>query len=176
MKKQTLIYILTFSIAVAIVVADQITKAVLYGQSYSVWGDFLWVESSFNTGAAFSFLSGKVWLFICISVLSCAVMIYFICSTKWGLGMYTKISLSLVLGGAIGNLIDRIMLGGVRDFIYLKSINFAIFNVADMAVTVGAIALVISVIIDIIKTNNRKSANGTENNWKSGDRPKNQIG
>lgn len=163
MKKRTLLFIIFFAVALLIVGIDQMTKAVLYGQSYSVWGDFLWVESSFNTGAAFSFLSGKVWLFICVSSLSCVAIIYFICSSKWGLSTYSKISLSFVLGGAIGNLIDRIALGGVRDFIYLKSINFAIFNVADMAVTVGAIALVISVIIDIIK-NNRKATNGTNNN------------
>lgn len=163
MKKQTIFYIIFFAVALLIVAIDQITKAAIYGQSYSVWGDFLWVESSFNTGAAFSFLSGKVWLFICVSVLSCAVIIYFICSSKWGLSICSKIALSFVLGGAIGNLIDRIALGGVRDFIYLKSINFAIFNVADMAVTIGATALVVFVIIDIIK-NSRKATNGTDNN------------
>ncbi len=167
MKKQTLLYIIFFAISVVIIAIDQITKAFLYGQSYSVWGDFLWVESSFNTGAAFSILSGAIWLFVCISIISCVIMIYFICSSKWGLSVFSKISLSVVLGGAIGNLIDRIVLGGVRDFIYLKSINFAIFNVADMAVTVGGVMLVVGIIIDLIKTNNRKAIDGTKDDRNS---------
>lgn len=163
MKKQTLLFIIFFAVSLLIVIIDQITKSVLYGQSYSVWGDFLWVESSFNTGAAFSFLSGAVWLFICISIVSCVGIIYLIISNRLGLSTFCKLSLSLILGGAIGNLIDRIALGGVRDFIYLKFINFAIFNVADMAVTVGGIALVIGIIIDLCKTNSRKVTNGVKN-------------
>lgn len=153
----TLIYL---TIAVAIVAIDQITKHYIYGQSYSLIGDFLWIESSFNTGAAFSFMSGAVWFFIAVSSVSSLLMIYLLFSNKWGLSLLSKVSISLVLGGAIGNLIDRIMLGGVRDFIYLKSINFAIFNVADMAVTIGGFLLVISLIVDLVKTyNQRKKTN-----------------
>lgn len=64
------------------------------------------------------------------------------------------------MGGTFSNLLDRIMFGGVRDFIYLKSINYAIFNVADMAVVCGVILLCISLIISIIretKTNKKES-------------------
>ena len=64
--------------------------------------------------------------------------------------------IGLILGGTIGNVIDRIVYHGVRDFIYLKSINFAIFNVADMAVTIGGILLVIGLIIEIVKSCNKR--------------------
>lgn len=155
-KKVKLVLLIYFAVTVAVIVADQLTKMKLYGQSFSVIGDFLWVESSFNTGAAFSFMSGAVWFFIVVSALSSGVMIYLLISNKWGLSIFNKVAISLILGGAIGNLIDRIMLGGVRDFIYLKSINFAIFNVADMAVTIGGILLVIGLIIEIVKSCNKR--------------------
>lgn len=155
-KKVKLALLIYFAITVAIIAADQLTKMWLYGQSYSVIGDFLWVESSFNTGAAFSFMSGAVWFFIVVSALSCAVMVYLLISDKWGLSLFNKIAIAIVLGGAIGNLIDRIMLGGVRDFIYLKFINFAIFNVADMAVTIGGVMLVIGLIIELVKSYNTR--------------------
>lgn len=155
-KKVKLVLLIYFAVTVAVIVADQLTKMELYGQSFSVIGDFLWVESSFNTGAAFSFMSGAVWFFIVVSALSSGIMIYLLISNKWGLSIFNKVAISLILGGAIGNLIDRIMLGGVRDFIYLKSINFAIFNVADMAVTIGGILLVIGLIIEIVKSCNKR--------------------
>lgn len=138
-------------ISVGVVGLDQLTKWLFYGKSYSLLGDFLWIESSFNKGAAFSMMTGVVWLFIIVSILASGIMIYFILSKKHGLTSFCKVSLALVLGGAIGNLIDRICLGGVRDFIYFKSINFAIFNVADSFVTIGGILLVISIIILLIK-------------------------
>ena len=63
-----------------------------------------------------------------------------------------------MLGGAVGNLIDRIMLGGVRDFIYFKSINFAIFNVADICVTIGGCLFAIGLIVNLVKSNNSRKA------------------
>ena len=72
--------------------------------------------------------------------------------------------LGIILGGALSNLIDRVFLGGVRDFIYLKFINFAIFNVADMAVSLGAITFCILYFIhDILLLNmkNKSDNNGS---------------
>ena len=138
------------------VILDQVSKYFIYGQSFPLIGDFLWIESSFNTGAAFSLGEGAKWFFIVITIVASIVMIYLIASKKWGLSRFTKISICLILGGAIGNLIDRIWLGGVRDFIYLKSINFAIFNIADSFVTVGAVLLFISIIITIVKSKRKK--------------------
>ena len=143
---------LYFIISLAIIGIDQLTKLWLYGKSFSLIGDLLWIHSSFNTGAAFSFMSGALWFFIVVSVIASGLMIYLIISKKLGLAKFTKIAIALVLGGAIGNLIDRIAFGGVRDFIYFKSINFAIFNFADAAITIGGVLLAVSIIIDLVKT------------------------
>jgi len=150
-------------ISVGVVGLDQLTKWIFYGKSYSLLGDFLWIESSFNKGAAFSMMAGAIWLFIIVSVASSAFIIYFILSKKFGLTKFCKISLALILGGAVGNLIDRIALGGVRDFIYFKSINFAIFNIADSFVTIGGILLVVSLIILFVKKYKKEDKHETKN-------------
>ena len=159
-KNLSALYLL---IPVGVIGLDQLTKWIFYGKSYSLLGDFLWIESSFNEGAAFSMMSGALWLFIAVSILASGLMIYFILSKKMGLGKFSKVSIALILGGAIGNLIDRIALGGVRDFIYFKSINFAIFNFADVFVTIGGILLVISLIILFVQKYKKGDKNATKN-------------
>lgn len=136
--------------AVLIVIVDQVTKALLYGMSQSLIGDFLWLESTLNTGASFGMMQNGTIFFIIMSIPVIIAMIYIICSKKY-LNNFNKICLSVILGGTVGNLIDRIFLGGVRDFIYFKSIGFAIFNVADIAITVGVIMFIIGLLVQIYK-------------------------
>lgn len=139
--------IFAFIAAAAIIALDQLTKFLVYGTAArSVIGNLLWFQSTLNTGVAFSMFEGKSWLFFLIAILASACLIYFICSKKWLSGKLERISLGLILGGTISNAIDRIIFGGVRDFIYLKFINFAIFNIADFAITVGAILFCVSII------------------------------
>lgn len=157
-KNKILIVVMYFAIAIAAIVFDQLTKVWLYGKTFSLIGDFLWIESSFNTGAAFSMMSGARLFFIIVSLIASVVIIYLLISNNWGFTKFNKIALSLMLGGAVGNLIDRIMLGGVRDFIYFKSINFAIFNVADICVTIGGCLFAIGLIINLVKSNNSRKA------------------
>ena len=139
---------ITSLIVAAIVVGvDQLTKFLIYGTpAGSVVGNLLWFESTLNTGVAFSMFEGMQWLFIVIASLASILFIYLIVSKKWLESKLEKISVALVLAGTIGNLIDRIIFNGVRDFIYLKFINFAIFNVADMAITIGSILLCVAII------------------------------
>ncbi|MBR3885381.1 MAG: signal peptidase II [Clostridia bacterium] len=133
--------------AVLVIGLDQISKVLIYGSaSKSIIGNLLWFESTLNTGVAFSMFEGKSILFFSIAMIASVVMIYFICSKKWLKIKLEKISLGLILGGTISNAIDRLIFGGVRDFIYLKFINFAIFNVADMAITIGAILFCVGII------------------------------
>ena len=66
-----------------------------------------------------------------------------------------KISIALILGGTVSNAIDRLIFGGVRDFIYLKFIDFAIFNIADMAITIGSILICVCIIF--LKDKNSKN-------------------
>ena len=138
--------LIAFIISVLIIVIDQITKFCLYGMSCSLIGDFLWLESTLNTGVAFSMFEGKSIFFFVIAMIASAVMIYLICSKKWLKIKTEKMAIALILGGTISNAIDRLVFGGVRDFIYLKFMNFAIFNVADMAITIGAVLFCVAII------------------------------
>lgn len=133
--------------AILVLGLDQLTKYLVYGTAArSIIGDFLWFESTLNTGVAFSMFEGKSVLFFVIAMIASLILIYVICSKRWLKIKLEKISLGLLLGGTVANAIDRLIFGGVRDFIYLKFINFAIFNVADMAITIGAILFCVSII------------------------------
>lgn len=151
--------IIAFIVAALTIVIDQLTKYFLYGKSFSLIGDFLWIESpALNTGASFGMLQGNTLILALLSIPMIALMIYFICQKKHYNSLFFKVSVGILLGGTIGNLIDRLWLGGVRDFIYFKSINFAIFNFADVFINIGVYAIIIFVIIDLFKKD-KKSKN-----------------
>lgn len=106
--------------------------------------EFLYVQ---NTGAAFSLLENAQWLFILIAIAAVAVITFFLArlpKTKHFLPIH--VLLTLISAGAVGNLIDRIRLGYVRDFIYFSLIDFPVFNVADIYVTVSTAILVLLVL------------------------------
>lgn len=114
--------------------------------------DFVYVK---NTGAAFSFLSDTTYgiiLLSCISVIFCVGVIWFMIKKKPQHKLLT-ISLALMLSGAIGNVIDRIFKGYVVDFIETTFIKFPVFNIADIAITIGA-ALVIIYVLFFEKSKN----------------------
>lgn len=117
--------------------------------------DFVYVK---NPGAAFSFLSdatyGTIFLSI-VSVVFCVLAIGFLIKHKPKNKLFL-ISLALMISGAIGNVIDRIVKGYVVDFIETKFIKFPVFNVADIAITIGAILLVIYILFfDKTKSNKK---------------------
>lgn len=97
-----------------------------------------------NRGAAFGMLQDQKLFFIFIAVVILAVIVYVLIKTP-NQRKYTKLNIALVCiaGGAIGNMIDRLKLDYVVDFLYFSLINFPIFNVADIYVTLSAIYLVI---------------------------------
>lgn len=139
--------IIGFICALLVVGLDQLTKFLVYGTvSRSIIGNLLWFESTLNTGVAFSMLEGNSWLFFVIASIASVIIIYLICSKKWLKGTFERVALGLILGGTISNAIDRLIFKGVRDFIYLKFMNFAIFNLADFAITVGAVLFCISIL------------------------------
>lgn len=142
--------------ALVIVGLDQLTKFLVYGSvSRSIIGNLLWFESTLNTGVAFSMFEGKSTLFFIVAMVASALLLYLIISKRWLSGKLEKVSIGLILGGTISNAIDRLIFKGVRDFIYLKFINFAIFNVADFAITVGAILFCVSILFLRKKTDDR---------------------
>lgn len=139
--------ILSIIILVAVIGFDQLSKWLIFGTpSRSIIGDLLWFQTEKNTGAAFSMLSGNNLLFVIITSVACILLCYVLFSKKLFTKKLEKISLALILAGAISNLVDRIIFAYVRDFIYLKFINFAVFNVADMAISIGAVLLVIAIL------------------------------
>jgi len=139
-------------IAAALIIAlDQSTKywvqSSLQGVGdIPVWEGVFHLHYARNTGAAFSFLSGQN-VFFCIvaGAAMLGLLIYIILRAK-KLQNVLLLCLGLILGGGIGNLIDRIRFGYVVDFLYFRLINFAIFNVADMALVVGSILLAVYII------------------------------
>ena len=121
-----------------IVVVDIATKIILEGKSITVINGVLSFESTHNTGAAWSMFEGQMALFIVGAFIFIIAMFLFDYFSKPQNKLYFA-GFVLMLSGAIGNLIDRALYGYVRDFIKLDFINFPIFNVADMALTIGCV-------------------------------------
>jgi signal peptidase II len=139
-----------FVISALVIVLDQVAKywvsqSLAPGASIPVM-PFFNLVLTYNTGAAFSFLSqASGWqrgFFIVIAALASLFIIYFI--RRYHRERYFSIGLSLILGGALGNLWDRIVLGHVVDFLdfYIQAHHWPAFNVADSAITCGAALLI----------------------------------
>ena len=124
--------------------------------------NFIQFHYTENKGAAFSMLQNARWLFISVTMIACIVAIVLMLTNKIKSGVvYT--SLVFIVAGGIGNLIDRIFLGYVIDYIEPLFVNFAIFNFADCLVTVGGAILVVYLIIDAVKgTKNSKKVTSNE--------------
>ena len=108
-----------------------------------------------NPGAAFSILEGKQIFLVIFTAIIVLAMLYLMISKKVKRTPYIW-SMSLIVAGGIGNLIDRIIRGEVVDFIDVKIINFAIFNVADICAVLGSAGLLIFVVADEIKEHKKK--------------------
>lgn len=142
---------------VLIIAFDQVTKyfakLYLYGNAPKPFikgvVEFVYAE---NTGVAFSLLSGGRWFFIVLTgivIIGCLIYMYMSKASQKNLWLYW--SLGVIISGAIGNLIDRIRLGYVIDFINPTFVNFAVFNIADCAVTLGTISLVAYLLFDTVR-------------------------
>lgn len=111
--------------------------------------NLLYMTSHRNKGAAFGILQGQMWLFYLVTIVVIAFVIYYFEKYAKGQKLHA-ISLSLILGGAIGNFIDRVLRQEVVDFIdvYIFTYDFPIFNVADMALVIGVGLMMIFVFIE----------------------------
>ncbi len=150
-------YIAWISVSILIIAADQATKwaviewVPLYGKVPINF--FVNVTHQQNQGAAFSFLADQAgwqrWFFVVLATAVSGVMIAWLWRIRQEGPIVLMAGLSFVLGGAIGNLIDRAMLGYVTDFIqvWFGSWAFPSFNVADSAITVGAVLLIFDAIL-----------------------------
>lgn len=150
--------ILGFISALAVLLIDMLTKHYLYGiPARSILGNFLWIEPKFNDGIAFSMFEGKSYIFAIIGLVACVGIAWLIISKSIFDTKLAKLGLGLVMGGTLGNVLDRLTLGGVRDFLSLRFIHFPVFNVADLAIVVGVILICIFVIVVGNKKGKEKS-------------------
>ncbi|NPV56794.1 MAG: signal peptidase II [Anaerolineae bacterium] len=143
-------YLRLFLFAGLIVAADQITKSIVRtslapGEAWMPWewlSNYARIVHWYNTGVAFGMFQGMGMLFSILSILVVIAIVYYyprIPAADWSL----KVAMTLQMGGAIGNLIDRLTIGHVTDFISVG--NFPVFNVADSCITLGVVVLIIGV-------------------------------
>ena len=144
-------------LALLILIADQFTKILIVG-SYRL-GDSTYITSFFNivrahnTGAAFSFLAGasgwQRWLFTGIGVVATVFIVWMLRSHP-GQKLFS-FSLACILGGAIGNVVDRLLHGYVVDFLQLHwgGWYFPAFNIADSTITIGAVGLILDELLRV---------------------------
>ena len=140
--------IIKLSIIFAVLVLDLVTKAIFDYKNITIIEGVLSFEWQHNTGAAWSILSEHTWLLTLISSLFIIGFSVFDVYYK-NTGVLYSISYALCFAGALGNLIDRIFLGYVRDFIFLDFIKFTTyptFNVADICLVVGVILFAICIL------------------------------
>lgn len=162
MKRKTTFYLMLAAFAAAIVALDQWTKWLvrrdlpLYASKDSILGIFH-ITHVENTGGAWSMFSGQLWLFIGVMALFVALIVVLIWK-QWLKKPFEWWCLAAILGGGIGNLIDRLANGRVTDMICLDFVNFPVFNVADCFITVGCFALIVYVIF-LDRTEDKKREN-----------------
>lgn len=111
------------------------------GTSIPIWEGVFHLTSAHNRGAAFGMLQGWRVIFLIVTAISCLAIVYILITYRKRLHTLLRICLACILAGALGNFIDRAFLVYVRDMLDFRLINFAIFNVADSAVTIGATLL-----------------------------------
>lgn len=147
-----------YALAAIVVLLDQWSKmAIVASLEYNtpvVFTSFFNFTLLYNSGAAFSFLSDaggwQRWFFTAIAVVLSVVFIVWLARidrNKW----LEALAISLILGGAVGNLYDRVMLGHVVDFIvvhYQQYYYFPAFNIADAAISVGAVLLILGAFVE----------------------------
>lgn len=145
-------------LSAVIVLLDQLTKTYItrhFGEfEFRTVLPVLDITRMHNVGAAFSFLASasgwQRWMFIGLALSVSVAIIVWLCRLPRGTNVFLAAGLALVLGGALGNVIDRIRLGHVIDFIHFHwdRAYFPAFNVADSAITVGAACLLLDALFD----------------------------
>ena len=148
-------YIIYSAIILIGIALDQLTKLLCVKflkeiDTLPLIKDVLHLTYVENEGAAFGILANQRWIFISVSTLTIIGLIIFLFGGFSERKLYT-VPIALIISGGIGNMIDRLALGYVVDFIDFRLIKFAVFNGADSFVCIGAALLVLALILDIVK-------------------------
>ena len=141
-----------YALAAGVIALDQATKWIALsvltpGRSVSALPFLSWTHTC-NTGVAFSMFQGYGWLFGMVAAVVAVYLCYEI--WRWRRGLLEGFAYALILGGALGNLADRLQHGCVVDFVHVHYgwFNFPVFNVADSAITVGAVCWIAAILFD----------------------------
>ena len=152
-KKNIIKYALISSIVVICVLLDQITKVIARSQlkpkgSITIIKNFFKFTYVENKGGAWGAFSGKLWLFIIITVIALGIMFYLLKDFNLQNNKMYSIGLCLIIAGAIGNFIDRLALKYVTDFLdfYIFGYDFPVFNVADICIVIGVFMLIVQIL------------------------------
>ena len=146
LKKISLPIVIILGIVLDQIVKMAIVKILRLSEQKSVINGILSLTHLRNNGAAWSILEGQQWFFVLTTVIVLAVAIWFWLknlSKNW-----YAIGLTLIISGALGNFIDRVRQGYVVDMFQLDFINFPIFNVADILLSIGFVVLFIGILIE----------------------------
>lgn len=158
MQKAT--FITGVLIILGVIIFDQITKTmtannIVFGEQIPLIETFLYLTHHRNSGAAWGMFPGQIWFFIIVTVIALGIFLVLSFEMAFKTKPFYSIGVVLLIGGTIGNFIDRLRFGYVIDMVnvYIFSYDFPVFNVADSALTIGWIALA----IDIIFINPKRS-------------------
>lgn len=170
-EKRVLMFVISLVIAAAIVAADQLIKLAVVDKialydSKEFIPKILSLTHIRNSGAAWSIMEGKTWFLIGLPIIVIAFALWFMYKYRHA-SKFALASIAMVLGGGIGNLIDRIRLHEVVDYLKLEFFNFPIFNFADICVVVGAILFCIYMLF--FDESDKKDSKSKESNKKDGE-------
>lgn len=151
------IAIIVFGIVVDFISKRIIATSMELEQSIPLWRDVLHITYVHNKGAAFGMLASDRWVFISISTIAIIAFCIYLVFTKSERTLWLC-AFAMMASGGIGNMIDRIWLGYVVDFIDFTLIDFAVFNIADTFICVGAGLMMLDLIIDLVQSSKQEKA------------------
>lgn len=140
--------VLLIILGIIIILLDQITKVILTGRNVAIIPNILNFTYTENTGVAFGIGSSNIFMVIVLNIIILGIIIKFVKEQQEQIDLKILIPLILILAGGVSNLADRLLRGFVVDFIDINLFNFPNFNIADIAITLG----IVSIIIYIIKS------------------------
>lgn len=146
MNKKKIVAII---IGITIILLDQLTKNKLVNQNIILVPGFINLTYTENKGVAFGIGSSNIVMVIIVNIIILGFIIKFLKDKNEQVNSLIIISLIFILSGGISNLIDRVCKGFVIDFININLFNFPNFNIADISIVIGILALLISIIISI---------------------------
>ncbi|MNJ45086.1 Lipoprotein signal peptidase [compost metagenome] len=174
MKNEVTCRMIYFLIALIIFLIDQGTKYLIatrmtIGEQIPIIGDFFLITSHRNRGAAFGILENQRWFFIIFTIIVVIGVIWYMLKVKGSSNKLLSIALSLVLGGTLGNFLDRLLTGEVVDFLQFNfgSYTFPIFNVADSSIVIGFGLIVLDSFMEVKREKKASAAIAADQEDKS---------